>query len=254
MSARRRVTLEESPGGRADLRIAIPPVNVLGVADLEEIARRVEETRSARVLVLSGLARAFSAGVEVADHVPEAGPIERMLSAMRAVLTAFVESPAVTVASVRGACLGGGAEIAAACDFVLAAEDARIGWPEIRLACFPPGAAALLPSRVGEARAAEWILTGRTFSGIEAERAGLATRAVPGAALEAETDRLAGELLSRNPEALSASCHLLRRGRREALRDLLPRAEEAYRKLEGSEDLARAVREFLTGKKPRLSS
>jgi len=251
VSARRGITLEKSPGGRVDLSIEIPPVNVLGVADLEEIARRVEEARSARVLVLSGLARAFSAGVEIADHVPQAGPIERMLAAMRAVLTALVETPAVTVAAVAGACLGGGAEIAAACDVVLAAEDARIGWPEIRLACFPPGAAALLPLRVGEARAAEWILTGRSFSGAEAERAGLVTRAVPGAVLEAETDKLVRELLSRSPEALAAACDLLRRGRQIALRESLPRAEEAYRKLEGNEDLAKAVRDFLAGKSRR---
>jgi cyclohexa-1,5-dienecarbonyl-CoA hydratase len=248
VSARRGVTLEESPGGRADLRIRIPPVNVLGVADLEEIARLVEKARGARVLVLSGLARAFSAGVEIADHVPQAGPIERMLAAMRAVLTALVETPAVTVAAVAGACLGGGAEIAAACDVVLAAEDARIGWPEIRLACFPPGAAALLPLRVGEARAAEWILTGKSVSGAEGQRAGLVTRAVPGAALEAETGKLVRELLSRSPEALAAACDLLRRARRIALRESLPPAEEAYRKLEGSEDLARAVRDF-KGKK-----
>jgi len=244
VSARRGVTLEKSPGGRADLSIEIPPVNVLGVADLEELARRVEEARSARVLVLSGLARAFSAGVEIADHVPQAGPIERMLAAMRAVLTALVETPAVTVAAVAGACLGGGAEIAAACDIVLAAEDARIGWPEIRLACFPPGAAALLPLRVGEARAAEWILTGKSVSGAEAERAGLVTRAVPGAVLEAETGKLVRELLSRSPEALAAACDLLRRARRIALRESLPPAEEAYRKLEGNEDLARAVKDF----------
>ena len=75
-----------------------------------------------------------------------------MLAAMRGVLEALIESEAVTLAAVSGACLGGGAEIVAACDIVLVAEDARIGFPEIRLACFPPGAAALLPARIGEAR------------------------------------------------------------------------------------------------------
>ena len=100
-----------------------------------------------------------------------------MLAAMRGLLAALVETPAVTVSVVSGSCLGGGAEIAAACDFVLTDDEARIGFPEIRLGCFPPAAAVLLPARVGEARAVEWILTGKTFSGREAAQAGFATRA-----------------------------------------------------------------------------
>src|SRR5262249_61903921 len=100
-----------------------------------------------------------------ADHVPEPARIETMLSAMRGALEALVASEAVTLAAISGACLGGGAEIVSACDLVLVAEDARVGFPEIRLACFPPGAAALLPGRIGEARANEWILSGRVVSG-----------------------------------------------------------------------------------------
>ena len=242
------ISLAARGDGRADLKIAIPPVNVLAVSDLERLARLIEEARDARVLVLTGLPRAFSAGVEIADHTPEPDRIEPMLSAMRSLLAALVESPAVTVARVSGACLGGGAEIAAACDIVLAAEDARIGFPEIRLACFPPGAAALLPGRIGETRAAEWILTGSVFSGRDAAAAGFATRAVPPADLEHETDRLVEELLSRSAEALSAARGLLRAGRRQALREILPEAEKAYRKLAGSEDLAKAVRDFRGGK------
>lgn len=238
------IALRVSATGRADLEIRLPPVNVLGVADLEAIAAAVLRAASSRVLVLTGLPRAFSAGVSVAEHVPESAPIERMLTAMRRALEALLDAPAVTVASVSGACLGGGAEIAAACDLVLCAGDARVGFPEIRLGCFPPGAAALLPGRVGEARAADWILTGRTVSGREAAEAGFATRAVEPAALVPETDRLAAQLLSRGAAAMSAARELARTGRRRALVSILPRAEEAYRALAGDVELARAVREF----------
>jgi enoyl-CoA hydratase/carnithine racemase len=127
---------------------------------------------------------------------------------------------------------------------VIAAEDARIGFPEILLACFPPGAAALLPERIGSARAADWILTGRTLSGREAAEAGFASRSVGTEALARETDRLADELLSRSPRALEAARGLLRRGRRDALAAVLPRAEEAYRTLEGDATLRSAVRDF----------
>jgi enoyl-CoA hydratase/carnithine racemase len=194
--------------------------------------------------VLAGLDRAFSAGVEIADHAPEAGPIEKMLSAMRGALSALIESPAITVASVAGACLGGGAELASACDVVLAAEDARIGFPEIRVGCLPPAAAVFLAARIGEARAAEWILTGRISSGTEAAAAGFAARAHPAASLERETGLLVEGLLTRSPQALAAARDLLRIARRETLTNALPLAEAAYRKLEGSEDLARAVRDF----------
>ena len=245
MSSDRPILLDLAEGGAlARLEIHLPPVNVIGAAHLAEITRRIEEAAGSRVLLLSGLPRAFSAGVELADHVPEPRAIERMLAAMRGVLAALLESPAVTIAAVSGACLGGGAEIAAACDFVLASEDARIGFPEIRLGCFPPAAAALLPPRIGEARAAEWILTGRSYSGIEAVSAGFATRAFPAAGLEREALRLANDLLSRDPLALSEARRLLRRPRQEALAHSLPLAEEAYRKLQGSEALTKAVQEF----------
>jgi cyclohexa-1,5-dienecarbonyl-CoA hydratase len=245
VSGEREIRLEHREGGRlARLTVRLSPVNVLSVSDLEMLARRVTEAGTASVLVLTGLARSFSAGVEIADHVPDPDAIERMLSAMRAVVGGLITVPAVTVASVSGACLGGGAEIAAACDLVLVADDARIGFPEIRLACFPPAAAALLPRRVGEARAAYWILTGDTFSGADAARLGFASQSFPAAALACETDRVVASLLAHSPEALAAARDLLRQGRREALMRELPRAEEAYRRLTGSADLARAVREW----------
>lgn len=230
-------------GGRADLSIDLPPVNVLDAAALEEIGALVRGVGE-RVLVLSGLPRAFSAGVSVAEHVPEKASIEKMLGAMRQALSALVETPAVTIASVSGACLGGGAEIASACDLVLVAHDARVGFPEIRLACFPPGAAALLPLKIGASRAADWILTGRALSGREAAQAGFAARSVGAAELEAETDRLAERLLSTAPAALAAARDLLRAERRRALGEALPRAEDAYRRLAGNADLARSVEAF----------
>ena len=94
--------------GRADLVIDRAPVNVLDGESLEELGRLVRDVND-KVLVLSGLPRAFAAGVSVAEHVPEPAAIETMLAAMRHALEALVETPAVTIASVSGACLGGGA-------------------------------------------------------------------------------------------------------------------------------------------------
>src|SRR6266700_2491440 len=108
------IRLELSADGRlARLKIERPPVNVLRVSDLERFAVLLRDVVGADVLVLSGLPRAFSAGVDLADHAPEAAAIDRMLLAMRTVLEGLVAAPAVTIACVSGACLGGGAEIAA---------------------------------------------------------------------------------------------------------------------------------------------
>jgi cyclohexa-1,5-dienecarbonyl-CoA hydratase len=239
------IRLDRSRGGaRADLRIAIPPANVLGLDALADLARAVASAKDARVLVLSGLPKAFSAGVDVADHVPEPEPIRRMLAAMRELLEALLATPAITLASVSGACLGGGAEIVAACDLALCADDARIGFPEITLACFPPGAVALLPLAIGESRAAEWILSGRIVSGREAEQAGFVSRSVSSDRLAEEVDRLAGRLAGHAPGGLGAARDLLRARRRDALATRLAAAEEAYRGLAGDADLAKAVREF----------
>ena len=237
-----------SSNGRTGIAIDFPPVNVLDVASLEELASLLLQLSETRVLVLSGLPRAFSAGVSIAEHTPEREAIERMLVAMRNALNALVKTPAVTVAAVSGACLGGGAELVSACDVVLVTEDARVGFPEIRLACFPPGAAALLPLRIGEARAADWILTGRSVSGREAAEAGFAAVSVAADRLGAEVDRLAERMLGTSPSALSAVLPLLRRARRAALTHPLADAENAYRALAGNEDLARAVREFGAGR------
>jgi enoyl-CoA hydratase/carnithine racemase len=83
--------------------------------------------------------------------------------------------PAASIAVVDGHCLGGGMELALACDFVLASERSRFGQPEVQLGCYPPVAAALYPSRIGHARTLEMLLTGRTYTCEEVERLGLVT-------------------------------------------------------------------------------
>jgi len=238
--------VESSGDGFVRIRIDRPPVNVLGADDLRALAASVAQADAAgaRVILLAGLPRAFSAGVSIPEHVPEPAMIDRMLAAMRAALTSLLETSAVTIAAVSGACLGGGAELASACDLVFAAEDSRIGFPEIRVACFPPAAVALLPLRVGAARAADWILSGRTVSGREAAEAGFASRALPADQVEREAENFARGLLSRAPAALAAASRVLRFERRRALDETMTRAEEAYRGLAGDEDLARAVREW----------
>ena len=144
---------------------------------MHEIQRALsdfDERADISVIVFEGQSGNFSAGVDIKAHVPE--QVHEMLTSFHAAIRTVINSRKVTIAQVEGACLGGGAELAAVCDMVYTARDARWGFPEIKLACFPPVAAVVLPALVGQKRASELILTGRQISGDEAVAIGLANR------------------------------------------------------------------------------
>src|SRR4029077_16041014 len=113
----------------------------------------------------------FSFGASIPEHAP--GEIGRVLPEAHALVYALLDLPIVTAALVRGRCLGGGFEIALACDFIFAEESAVFGLPEVALGVFPPAACVLLPARVGAARATASILTGAAMTAAEWRQAGL---------------------------------------------------------------------------------
>ena len=108
----------------------------------------------------------------------------------------------IIIAAVHGNCLGGGAELAMVCDIVYTAESATWGFPEIKLGCYPPVACTALAALVGQKRAAELILTGRTISGKEAAEIGLANRAVIENELPAIVEECVAHLRNFSPAAL----------------------------------------------------
>ena len=136
---------------------------------MEELTRAladIDARSDVSVVVIRGEGKAFSAGVEVAAHTPDR--VEEMLTKFHAVIRALLNTKKVTIAAVHGHCLGGGAELAMVCDVVYTSTAARWGFPEIKLGCYPPVACTALAALVGQKRAAELILTGRTISGAEA--------------------------------------------------------------------------------------
>ncbi|MGH7936472.1 MAG: enoyl-CoA hydratase/isomerase family protein, partial [Chthoniobacterales bacterium] len=160
--------------------LANPPVNVIDLEMMDELLAALEEIEQRAeivALVFAGSDRAFSAGVDIAIHTPEQA--RAMLTKFHAVIRAVVASRKVTIAAVRGTCLGGGAELAAACDMVFTSDSANWGFPEISLGHFPPVACAMLSGLIGQKHAAELILTGRQISGEDAMRIGLANEALP---------------------------------------------------------------------------
>jgi cyclohexa-1,5-dienecarbonyl-CoA hydratase len=165
----------ESGAGVVNITLVHPPVNVIDIPMMEELLtaiREAEQRPEIRAIVFRGEGKHFSAGVDIAAHAPET--IAEMLTKFHAVIMAVADSPKVTVAVVHGNCLGGGAELALVCDMVFTTGGAVWGFPEIKLACFPPVACVALAALVGQKRAAELILSGRTFSGYDAREMGLA--------------------------------------------------------------------------------
>jgi cyclohexa-1,5-dienecarbonyl-CoA hydratase len=188
----------------ARITLINPPLNIIDLRTtklLHQFLLELESRPNISVIVFEGDARAFSAGVDIKAHLPE--QIHEMLTSFHAVIRAIVASRKVTIAAVRGVCLGGGAELAAVCDMVYTARDASWGFPEIKLGCYPPVAAVVLATLIGQKRAAELILTGRQFTGDEAAAMGLATRSVAAEELESVVGRSLAELRHLSPVALA---------------------------------------------------
>jgi cyclohexa-1,5-dienecarbonyl-CoA hydratase len=170
-----------------------PPLHILDITMLEELREalgRVSNDRHALIIEAAG-EKAFSAGASVQDHMGDRiGP---MLTAFHDCFRILAKLDLVTIALVRGAALGGGCELALACDFVLASDRAKFGQPEINLGVFPPVAAYQLSRQTAPRKGLELLLTGDAVDAQTAERLGLANAVFP----FAEFDTRANEWLQR---------------------------------------------------------
>lgn len=201
----------ERQGRTVVLTLDHPPVNILSAEVLAALASRlseVEHDAEARVVILASAAeRAFAAGADIREMAPMGPSAARDHGARGQAVTRQIERlPLPVIAAVHGVCLGGGCELALACDFVVASEDATFGQPEINLGVMPGwGGTRRLPRRIGAARARRWILTGRSVSAKAAEEAGLVDRVVPRGELLGTAFELARELASKPPVGLAAA-------------------------------------------------
>ena len=230
-----------------------PPLNVIDIPMMEELAQALAEIESrsdVSVIVLSGADKHFSAGVDVAAHTPD--KVEEMLSKFHAVIRALVASKKVTIAAVDGHCLGGGAELAMVCDVVYTTASAQWGFPEIKLGCYPPVACTALAALVGQKRVAELILTGGTISGNEAAEMGLANRAVRDEELDATVNRTMQELLRLSPAALAVTKKAIYAWEAMHFDKGLARAEKIYvEELMKTADAQEGIRAFMEKRTPQ---
>ena len=221
------------------------------MADLESAFESLASRRDLKAIVLIGERPNFSFGASVQEHLPE--QISGTLTRLHGLLRRIAEAPAPTIAAVRGQCLGGGLELALACDLILAEETAQLGCPEIQLGVFPPAASALLPARIGAGPAASLVLTGASMSGATAAAIGLVARTAGPGQLDAVLAQwLAADFLPRSPSALRYAALAVRRPLMRALEQDLPVIERLYlQELMSEPDAAEGIRAFLEKRPPR---
>jgi len=240
-------------GRTGTLTLDRPPLNVLDIAALQALRDAVGELAHDRELALVFVrgagGRAFCAGTAIQDHTPDRVPA--MLAALREAVVRLRALPAVTVAAVAGHCLGGGMELAMACDLVIATEDSRFGQPEVDLGCFPPVAAALYPSRLGPGRALELLAGGQPISATRAAELGLVHRLLPAGRLDDGCARLAAELGGKSAPVLRLIKRAVAAGRDLPFAEAMAATERLYLdELTELEDSREGVAAFLEKRRP----
>lgn len=249
---------EGAPLVRLELRDGVgiltldhPPVNVLSrevLEALETAVGKAEAEPSVRALVLASASpKAFAAGANIREMAPMGPPEAQGHGARGQAATRRLErSPLPVIAAVHGVCLGGGCELALACDVIVASEDASFGQPEVNLGVMPGwGGTQRLPRRIGAAAATYWILSGRSFTASEAMASGLVLRVVPRSELLPSALALAAEFAAKPSTAVAAAKYALHRAADPSLDEGLAFELDLWARLFGTADQKGGMRAFL---------
>jgi cyclohexa-1,5-dienecarbonyl-CoA hydratase len=238
----------------ARITFAREPLNVFNIVMMREMGEALSECLAhpdlaAIVFAAAPGSRAFSAGVAVEEHVSQT--VFQMLDSFHSVFRLLAQISRPVIAVVDGPALGGGCELVAACDIVIASERARFGQPEIKLGVFPPVAAILLPRIIGEKRARELILLGEMIDADEALRLGLVNYVVPETELDAKLLSVLAKLRDLSAAALAMTRTALDLGAGNNFQTVLSEIENLYlHELMKTEDAHEGVRSFMEKRKP----
>jgi len=232
------------------VRLNAPPGNILDITMIEELRAVLREgaEEPIKALVFEGAGAHFSYGASIEEH--RADQVAQMLKRFHALFRELLAFSRPTVAVVRGACLGGGLELASFCTRVFAAPESRLGLPEMKLAVFPPLGSLLLPGRVGRSFAEELCLTGRVLDAQQAQRAHLVDQVAddPAAAAVAWIEE---HLLPKSATALRFAVQAVRQTSRAAFLEGLDALERVYvSELMQTHDAQEGIEAFLEKRSP----
>ena len=240
-------------GDVATVVLVRPPLNILNLAMMKELGSAFERLAAddgvGAVVLESALPEVFSAGADVKEHLP--GTVETLIRTLETLVLQIIAFPRPTLAVVRGKCLGGGMELAMACDFVLASDRATFGQPEISVGVFPPLATALYPRLAGLRNTYDVVLTGRTLTAAEAAAMGFVTSVHPEEAMDDARQALLGTLTSKSRAVLAQAKRAALEGYSLRLEQAVRASSDRYLKeLMRTEDALEGLNAFLEKRKP----
>jgi cyclohexa-1,5-dienecarbonyl-CoA hydratase len=242
----------EQKDGVATLTLNRPPVNVLNIEMMEEINTFLDGLKkeaSLKLLVIQATGKAFSAGVDVGEHMGDMAP--KMIETFHRMFRFMDALKIPSLALVNGSALGGGCELALYCDMVIATERAKFGQPEIQVGVFPPIAALIFPRLIGRKKAMELILLGETISAQEAYGLGLINKVVPEASLSQEASTFVEKLKKLSGIVLKLTKEATLAGLNDDIDQGLKKIEKIYLdRLMKSHDAMEGLKAFLEKRKP----
>jgi enoyl-CoA hydratase/carnithine racemase len=245
----------KSSDGIGVIRLDRPPMNALNTQVQEELrvaALAATADPAIRAVVVYGGEKVFAAGADIKEMAALSYPdMAARAGALSSAFDTVAQIPKPVVAAITGYALGGGCELALACDWRVAAEDAKLGQPEIRLGIIPgAGGTQRLPRLIGPARAKDLIFSGRSVDAAEALRIGLVDRVVPADRVYDEAVALVREYVSGPALALRAAKLAVDRGLETDLASGLAWESELFAPLFGTEDQKEGMAAFVAKRKP----
>ncbi len=244
--------------GVATVTLNHPPVNALTpelLAELESVLDVLATDDAVKAVIFTGMDRYFIAGadIRVLAAIPSSREGEEMALRGQAILNKIEAFDKPVIAAINGACLGGGLELAMCCHIRLAAEEARLGQPEINLGIMPGfGGTQRLPRLIGRSKATELILTGDPISAQEAKTLGLVSEVVPAEDLLRQAQGLARKIASKGQVSVRAALRAIRGGAELDLRDGLVSEARLFGMLCDTEDRKEGLTAFLEKRQPRF--
>ncbi len=238
---------------KAILTINRPPMNILNIATMEEMNKAIStiaNEKDVKVLILtSSSEKAFSAGVDVSEHTEE--KVEQMLHVFHDIFRNLAKLDQVTVAATKGFALGGGCEVAIFCDLIFAADNLKIGQPEIKLSAIPPVALLIMPRLIGLKNASDLLLSGKIIDPQEAIRMGLINKVVPLDSFDSELESYIQSFTELSLVGLKFSKKGIRLGLESTFLEGLEKIEKMYlEELMACEDAHEGLKAFMEKRKP----
>jgi enoyl-CoA hydratase/carnithine racemase len=232
---------------------ALNALNSQLLGELSKALDAAEADESVRCLVITGSDRAFAAGADIKEMSDKSYAQMFIADFFGGAARRIEQCRKPIIAAVAGYALGGGCELAMLCDFIIAAETAKFGQPEINLGVMPGiGGTQRLPRAVGKAKAMDMVLTARMMDAAEAERAGLVSRVVPADKMLEEALAAAAKIASQSPLAVAMNKELVNAAFETTLSTGVTMERRLFHSLFAFEDQKEGMAAFVEKRKPEF--